>query len=295
MSFTHNKGVDMPLTPLRAFVAVGQHGNFTRAAAALGVTQGAVSRHIATLETFAGGRLFHRRGATIEFTPSGLQLFDAVKDAMSTIEVTLRLLAQKGLRHDRLKVSTSMPSFAMTVIVPSLAAYTAEYGVRIDLITSLSSPEPSDDFDVLITRDLSMPGSESWELMREELVCVGSPSLVQRMAREDRWPMIAARSRPDVIATWALGAGVPIERLNVIASYDHLFLAVTAAIGGSGLLIAPRLIVADQLSAGTLVPVDDQRISSGASYLAYVNAHSAHAHSASVFCRWLKGFLRERI
>ena len=35
MSFTHNKGVDMPLTPLRAFVAVGQHGNFTRAAAAL--------------------------------------------------------------------------------------------------------------------------------------------------------------------------------------------------------------------------------------------------------------------
>ena len=40
----------------------------------------------------------------------------------------------------------------------------------------------------------------------------------------------------DVIATWALGAGVPIERLNVIASYDHLFLAVTAAIGGSGLL-----------------------------------------------------------
>ena len=58
MSFTHNKGVDMPLTPLRAFVAVGQHGNFTRAAAALGVTQGAVSRHIATLETFAGGRLF---------------------------------------------------------------------------------------------------------------------------------------------------------------------------------------------------------------------------------------------
>ena len=78
MSFTHNKGVDMPLTPLRAFVAVGQHGNFTRAAAALGVTQGAVSRHIATLETFAGGRLFHRRGATIEFTPSGLQLFDCL-------------------------------------------------------------------------------------------------------------------------------------------------------------------------------------------------------------------------
>ncbi|MFX5510213.1 hypothetical protein ABTD49_20285, partial [Acinetobacter baumannii] len=87
------------------------------------------------------------------FTPSGLQLFEAVKDAMSTIEMTMQLLAQRGRKHDRLKVRTSMPSFAMTVVVPALGAYTAQHGVQIDLITSLAPPEPSDDFDVLITRD----------------------------------------------------------------------------------------------------------------------------------------------
>ncbi len=39
-----------PFTAIRAFVAIGRHGNFTRAAAALSITQSAVSRHVATLE-----------------------------------------------------------------------------------------------------------------------------------------------------------------------------------------------------------------------------------------------------
>ncbi|WP_398491695.1 LysR family transcriptional regulator [Variovorax sp.] len=297
MSFDHERATEVPLTPLRAFVAVGRHGNFTRAGAALGVTQGAVSRHIASLEAFAGGRLFHRRGSTVEFTPSGLQLFEAVKDAMSTIEMTMQLLAQRGRKHDRLKVRTSMPSFAMTVVVPALGAYTAQHGVQIDLITSLAPPEPSDDFDVLITRDLSVPGTESWELMREELVCVASPSLLEkhRARSKSGWPLVAARSRPDVIATWAIAAGIATESLYVVATYDHLFLAITAAIGGTGFLVVPKLLVLDPLRDGTLVLADGQSIGSGASYLAYVSTHSAHAQSAGDFCRWLKGMLRERM
>jgi LysR family glycine cleavage system transcriptional activator len=92
---------------------------------------------VAMLETFAGTRLFVRRGATTEFMPSGMQLYDALKDTMSTIEITVQLLVQKGNHHDRLKVRTSMPSFAMTVVVPALGAYSAKHGVQIDLMTSL--------------------------------------------------------------------------------------------------------------------------------------------------------------
>ena len=296
MSNTHDGSSDVPLTALRAFVTAGRHGNFTRAAAALGITQSAVSRHVATLEAFSDCRLFIRRGSTIAFTAAGLQLYDAVKDALSTIELTMQLLAQRCQRHDRLKVRTSMPSFAMTVVIPALGAYTAKHGVQIDLITSLSPPQPSDDFDVLITRDLNLPGAESWELAREVLVCVGSPGLVaaHRAEPSERWPMVAARSRPDVIATWAIAADVSADSLKVVATYDHLFLAVTAAVGGAGFLVVPQWLVLDQISNGTLVLVDEQKIGSGASYVAYVHAHSAHAQSAGEFCRWLKGMLRDR-
>lgn len=47
-----------PLNALRAFEAAARCGNFTRAAHELCVTQGAVSRHIATLEDWLKVQLF---------------------------------------------------------------------------------------------------------------------------------------------------------------------------------------------------------------------------------------------
>jgi len=294
MSFSHNPMNNMPLTALRAFTMVGRHRHFTRAATALGVTQGAVSRHIAALESYAGCRLFNRRGSSIEFTPDGLQLFEAVKDAMSTLELTMQLLAQRGQRHDRLKVRTSMPSFAMTVVVPALGDYLTDQGVHVDVITSLSPPQATDDFDVLITRDLSLSGAESWELVREELVCVGSPALLARHRTHDKqdWPMVASRSRPDMLAVWAVAANIAPDRLHVRTTYDHLFLAIMAAVGGAGFLVAPRLLLQDQLKAGALELAESAPVASGASYVAFLNTHSAHAQSGRAFCRWLKARLR---
>lgn len=290
------KAADVPLTAIRAFVTVGRHGNFTRAAAALGITQGAVSRHVAKLESLADCRLFERKGSTIAFTPAGSQLYDAVRDAISTIELATQQMAQRGRSHDRLRVRTSMPSFALTVVVPALGAFTALNPVQVDLITSLSPPQPEDEFDVLITRDLDLPGTESWELLHEELVCVGAPALAQahRAKTPTRWPMIASRSRPDLIATWAVAKEISPERLHVGAMYDHLFLAVAGAIGGTGFLVVPRLLVLDQLQAGMLVLVDEQQVISGAVYAAYINPQTEHVQTAREFCRWLKGMLRER-
>jgi DNA-binding transcriptional LysR family regulator len=291
------KTTEMPLVALRAFVAVGRQGNFTRAAASLGITQGAVSRHVANLETFAGVRLFERRGASVTFTPAGSQVYDSVKDAMSTIELTIQLLAQRTTSHGRLKVRTSMPSFAMTVVIPALSAFTARHGMEIDLITSLAAPQPNDDFDVLITRDLTLPSTESWELLREELVCVGSPTLVASHGKQSRrgWPMVAARSRPDLIATWSVSHEIPPDRLQVVATYDHLFLAITAAASGTGFLVVPRLLVLDQLRNGTLEPLDPEGTPSGEIYVAYVSSQSRNVEGARALCRWLKGMLRKRV
>ncbi len=150
--------------------------------------------------------------------------------------------------------------------------------------------------DVLITRDLSLGGTESWELVREELVCVGSPSLVaaHRPDAMARWPMVASRSRPELLASWALATNLAPDSLHVVATYDHLFLALTAAIGGSGFLVVPRLFVLDQLRDGTLQLADERVVNSGASYVAYLNELSAHTQLAQDFCRWLKALLRDR-
>jgi DNA-binding transcriptional LysR family regulator len=290
------KNLDVPLTAIRAFVTIGRHGTFTRAAAALGITQSAVSRHVATLEKAAGIKLFERRGATIALTTAGAQYYDAVKDAVATIELATQQMFQGVNTNDRLMVRTSMPSFAMTVVVPMLGAFMVQSPLRVDLITSLSPPLLQDEFDVLITRDLAIPNTESWELLQEELVCVGAPQLVQkhRTQAPHRWPMIASTSRPDILATWAVAKDISPDRLHVGAMYDHIFLAVAAAIGGTGFLVAPQLLVLDQLRAGTLVLLDEQKIASGATYWAYMNSHTRQIQAGRNFCRWLKGMLRSR-
>lgn len=291
-----DKKPHIPLVAVRAFTAVGRYGSFTRAATALGITQSAVSRHISTLETLAAEPLFTRRGPQIALTPAGSQFYDAVCDAMSTIELATIQLAQGQRAHGRLVVRTSMPSFAMTVVIPALGDFTARHAMEVDLVTSLSSPQPRDEFDVLITRDLSLPGAESWELFQEELVCVGAPAMAQKYRTDSpaQWPLIASRSRPDAIPIWAVAKGLSVDALHVCAVYDHLFLAVAAAIGGTGLLVVPRIVIQDQLDSGTLVMADEEAVASGATYVAYVSAYSRHVQMGREFCRWLKRMLRDR-
>ncbi|HLJ54728.1 MAG TPA: LysR family transcriptional regulator [Chthonomonadaceae bacterium] len=56
---------------LEAFEAVVKHGNFTRAAEALFLTQPAVTRQIGSLEAALRTRLFERLGRTVRVTPAG--------------------------------------------------------------------------------------------------------------------------------------------------------------------------------------------------------------------------------
>jgi LysR family glycine cleavage system transcriptional activator len=290
-----NDRIDVPLTAFRVFVTIGRHGNFTRAAAALGITQSGVSRQVAKLEALANTSLFERKGASVAFTPPGQELYDALKDAISTIELSAQQLSQRGRLHDRLIVRTSMPSFAMKVVAPFLSSYAGQYGVQIDLLTSMATPLPQDAFDVLITRNLILPGTESWELVREKLVCVASPALAAAHGADSkqRWPMIASSLRPDAMSSWAIAKGISAEQLLITATYDHFFLAIEAAIGCVGCLVVPQMLVRDQLRDGILVRADDIVIASGASYIAYVNPRSAHVQIAEKFCRWLKAIMRD--
>lgn len=70
MDFMHN--IVSPLW-MRSFVAVNEHGSFTRAAEALDLTQAAVSQHLQHLEAELG-QLLIRLPRKIELTPAGHML-----------------------------------------------------------------------------------------------------------------------------------------------------------------------------------------------------------------------------
>lgn len=87
----------MELSQLEAFEAVAEEGSFTKAANVLCVTQPAVTRQIAALESELRTRLFDRMGRTVQLTSSGemlrgytsqiLRLLREAKEAVAQVEL----------------------------------------------------------------------------------------------------------------------------------------------------------------------------------------------------------------
>ena len=77
--------MDVQLSQLRALVAVDRTGTFTDAAAALGVSQAAVSRSIASLEAVLGVRMLHRTTRQVSLTPTGARVLASAQRVLDEV------------------------------------------------------------------------------------------------------------------------------------------------------------------------------------------------------------------
>ncbi|TAM89727.1 LysR family transcriptional regulator [bacterium] len=76
----------MNTSHLRAAVEVARAGSFTRAAESLGLTQAAVSQHVAALERRLGAPLFDRAKRRIVPSAAGLAFLDRAQRALAELE-----------------------------------------------------------------------------------------------------------------------------------------------------------------------------------------------------------------
>lgn len=120
---------------LTAFTMAARHRSFTRAAAALGVTQSSVTQHVAKLETTIGAPLFVRRRDGLELTKAARELFE-ISSPLRDLE---DLIAEKvgdysALEHGELRLVANAPRPAMEILSRFLAAHP-----RISVEFSLAS------------------------------------------------------------------------------------------------------------------------------------------------------------
>ncbi|MGW7535130.1 LysR family transcriptional regulator [Amycolatopsis sp. NPDC054798] len=111
MTFT-----DVSLVALRVFREVAERGTLTAAATALGYTQSAVSRQIASLERAAGAPLFERRHDGVRLTPAGRIVLRRAAGIVGQIDATARELA--GLPEESGHVRLGWFATAGVAIVP---------------------------------------------------------------------------------------------------------------------------------------------------------------------------------
>ena len=83
----------MPLNALRAFETASRLRSMSAAAAELGVTHGAISRHVRSLEAEFGIPLLRRLPKSVEPTPAGAQLAASLREAFELMHLGVSRLS----------------------------------------------------------------------------------------------------------------------------------------------------------------------------------------------------------
>ena len=173
----------MELRHIRYFLAIAREGNFTRAAAGLGIGQPPLSLQIKDLEQEVGALLFHRVAHGAELTPAG-EAFLAVVSGMPE-------LAKRGVRHAQraargeigvLRVGFTASS-AFNVVVPgTLRVFRRAYpGVELTLeeanTTRLTAGLDDGTLDIAFLRPEGASGMDlQLRLLSEEPMMLAMPS-----------------------------------------------------------------------------------------------------------------------
>jgi LysR family transcriptional regulator, glycine cleavage system transcriptional activator len=147
--------------------------SFHRAAVALCVTQGAVSRQNKILEESLGAKLFERDHKGIRLTKAGQRLLPCVSDAFCTLERgTRQVMTAKGRRRLVLSVP---PTFATQWFSPRLGSLAVELpDVELSMRT-----EPTDDChcNIRFVRE-PLPGAHSELIETAAALACGATSTV---------------------------------------------------------------------------------------------------------------------
>jgi DNA-binding transcriptional LysR family regulator len=138
---------------LHVLCAVARHGSFSAAAEALGYTQPAVSRQIATLEAETGATLVRRIPQGAVLTEAGRLLVDHATAVLARLgEAEAELQAMLGLHSGSLRLA-SFASAASTIVPQAIVTYRARYPA-VEL--SVMMCDPADSLPRLRAGELDM-------------------------------------------------------------------------------------------------------------------------------------------
>lgn len=285
---------DLPdMRLLQTFEAAARHGNFTRAAEELSLTQSAVSRQVRELEARIGRPLFERARGRVVATQAGEDFLAEVVQLLRMAEITMRHAAAAADGR-RLIALNALPTFAARWLAPRLAAYlAAEPMTRFDLTTRRGL------FDLTAAQcDLAIhfgdpiwPGARCVYLCSEIVVPVAGGALREtRVARAEdllALPRLDLSQRPQLWSDWfaRCGAQAPATAPPAVHAFDQFALTIEAAKSGLGHALLPRYLIEAELASGALTVTLDAPHATDKAY--YMVIPEGREEKVKPFCDWL--------
>lgn len=249
------------LIALRSFEAAARLENFSRAAAELHITHGAVSRAVRLLEDELGVLLFERRSRRVFLTDAGHRLARAVGEGLEVMQQAVDVLRASARQRQRWVLSCE-PTLLMRWLIPRWPAFQAQHaGTDIHLAAGGGPFSFASGLDLAIRRD-DFDWPESYHaapLFMEKVGPVCRPDKVSRWFTSTASDPVPApdaerlhtRTRPDAWQSWASAAGQPAPGTGGQV-FDHFYFSLQAAVAGLGVAIGSWFQVCDDLESGVL-------------------------------------------
>jgi DNA-binding transcriptional LysR family regulator len=246
----------LPLNALRAFETTVRLGSMSGAAAELGVTHGAVSRHIRELEAQFGLPLLVRLPKSVAPTPAGSQLAANLRAAFELMFQGVARLAPGPL------TLSCSATIAMNWLIPRLRKFKQENPqIEVRLNINYGAVDFVRDEVSLAIRSSSYRAPEGVivrPLLHEDVGPICHPAYAGRLKLRKpkdltRAHILGTLTRTDAWSEWLAVVGRSDLSLQVHESYEHHYLLIQAASYGLGIAMAPRILVADEIERGRLV------------------------------------------
>ena len=260
----------MDLRQLRYFVAVFEHGNLSRAAEDIPISQPALTRSVKMLEDELGVELFHRHARGAAPTPAGERFYHHAK---SILAECVRAREDALEAEERLSGGVSIgvgPLFATHVLDDIVSRFCARYrlvtvtaiqGFFEDLVTMLDLGQIEIAFCNFPVQEL--PESLSFERLFEvrTQVFVASNHPLARMSplskeamAEARWATVNQPHSLNVLDALFVSDNLPAPHIALRTNSLTLIKSVIVHADFVGLV--PEHMMVKELEAGTVVRLD---------------------------------------
>lgn len=248
---------------LRYFRAIAQTGNLTRAAEHLRISPSALSIQLGQLEESLGQKLFDRQKKRLELTEAGHLALDYAETIFRSGEEMLDALKHRAPKQRQIlrvgAVATLSRNFQLELLRPFLARPDVELVLRTGALRDLLGMLEVHAVDLILS-NLPVPRDAETDL-RSHLLDEQEVSLVaHRKNARFRFPE-SLEGTPMVLPTLESSIRGPFDLLLeqhgvrplVVAEVTDMAMLRLLAREAEAVTLVPRVVVQDELAAGTLV------------------------------------------
>lgn len=288
------------LTGLNTFDACARHGNLTQAATELGVTLGAVSRQIKSLEADLGQTVFKRHHRGVELTKAGLELHQVLSSSFRNIGNAWQSLKSRGEMASITIGATT--AFASLWLMPRLGGFWAMHK-QVALNHAISDNPDDEGFrsaDIRIRYgNGEWPGELATHLFDDIIYPVCGRIFAQQneLTRPEQlanFPLLRLDSLdPSWIgwSSWIAKWGVVLPKSN-FRHFNNYVVALQAAEENQGVALGWDSQVETLIQQNRLVRLGDMEMKAPGSYYLTWDSNRPLPEQAGLLSEWLVGISR---